>query len=145
MAAMAVYTVSQSPGSAPGTQAMRMNGKRYSSLFLKLVFIPLAKLIPGMSQTPETAARRYIQASGFEPTCLGSSLRRRLASSPARLRPCAFPTSTTATTKKPRGGPLCASQAWTCPRNAATAVPHRRGSVAAMAPRRTPSKPTMRT
>jgi hypothetical protein len=27
--------------------------------------IPLVKLIPGMSQTPETAARRYLQASEF--------------------------------------------------------------------------------
>jgi hypothetical protein len=27
--------------------------------------IPLVKLMPGMNQTPETAARRYIQASKF--------------------------------------------------------------------------------
>jgi hypothetical protein len=27
--------------------------------------LPLVKLIPGMSQTPETAARRYLQASKF--------------------------------------------------------------------------------
>jgi hypothetical protein len=29
------------------------------------VFIPLAKIIPGMTQTPEAAARRYLQASEF--------------------------------------------------------------------------------
>jgi hypothetical protein len=32
---------------------------------LKYLFIPIVKLIPGMTQTPETAARRYIQASKF--------------------------------------------------------------------------------
>ena len=55
---MAVYAVS--PGSAPDTKAARNAG-----LALKWVFIPLVKLIPGMTQTPETAARRYLQASEF--------------------------------------------------------------------------------
>jgi NAD(P)-dependent dehydrogenase (short-subunit alcohol dehydrogenase family) len=55
---MAVYAVA--PGSAPGTRASRNAGPA-----LKWVFIPLVKLIPGMSQTPETAARRYLQASEF--------------------------------------------------------------------------------
>ncbi len=55
---MAVYAVS--PGSAPDTKAVRNAGPA-----LKWLFIPLAKLIPGMSQTPETAARRYLQASAF--------------------------------------------------------------------------------
>lgn len=55
---MAVYAVS--PGSAPDTKASRNAG-----LALKWVFIPLAKLIPGMTQTPGTAARRYLQASEF--------------------------------------------------------------------------------
>ena len=32
---------------------------------LKWLLIPIVKLIPGMSQTPETAARRYLQASEF--------------------------------------------------------------------------------
>ena len=32
---------------------------------MKWLMIPLIKLIPGMSQTPETAARRYLQASEF--------------------------------------------------------------------------------
>jgi hypothetical protein len=32
---------------------------------VKYLFIPIANLIPGMNQTPETAARRYLQASKF--------------------------------------------------------------------------------
>ena len=32
---------------------------------MKWLMIPMVKLIPGMSQTPETAARRYLQASEF--------------------------------------------------------------------------------
>ena len=55
---MAVYAVS--PGSAPDTKAVRN-----ASATLKWLMIPLVKLIPGMSQTPETAARRYLQASEF--------------------------------------------------------------------------------
>jgi NAD(P)-dependent dehydrogenase (short-subunit alcohol dehydrogenase family) len=55
---MAVYAVS--PGSAPDTKAVRNAGWA-----LKWLMIPLVKLIPGMSQTPETAARRYLQASAF--------------------------------------------------------------------------------
>ena len=55
---MAVYAVS--PGSAPDTKAVRNAGPA-----LKWLFIPLVKLIPGMSQTPEIAARRYLQASEF--------------------------------------------------------------------------------
>jgi NAD(P)-dependent dehydrogenase (short-subunit alcohol dehydrogenase family) len=55
---MAVYAVA--PGSAPDTKASRNAGPA-----LKWVFIPLVKLIPGMSQTPETSALRYLQASEF--------------------------------------------------------------------------------
>lgn len=55
---MAVYAVS--PGSAPDTKAVRNLGP-----VMKSLMIPLVKLIPGMSQTPETAARRYLQASKF--------------------------------------------------------------------------------
>jgi NAD(P)-dependent dehydrogenase (short-subunit alcohol dehydrogenase family) len=55
---MAVYAVS--PGSAPDTKAVRNAGRA-----MKWLMIPLVKLIPGMSQTPETAARRYLQASAF--------------------------------------------------------------------------------
>jgi NAD(P)-dependent dehydrogenase (short-subunit alcohol dehydrogenase family) len=55
---MAVYAVS--PGSAPDTKAVRNLGP-----IMKWLMIPLVKLIPGMSQTPETAARRYLQASEF--------------------------------------------------------------------------------
>ena len=55
---MAVYAVS--PGSTPDTKAVRNAGPA-----LKWLMIPLVKLIPGMSHTPETAARRYLQASEF--------------------------------------------------------------------------------
>ena len=55
---MAVYAVS--PGSAPDTKAVRNVGPA-----LKYLMIPIMKLIPGMSQTPDTAARRYLQASEF--------------------------------------------------------------------------------
>ena len=55
---MAVYAVS--PGAATATRAVRNAG-----LALKYFFIPIVSLIPGMNQTPETAARRYLQASEF--------------------------------------------------------------------------------
>ena len=55
---MAVYAVS--PGAATATKVSRQ-----ASLAVKYLFIPLANLIPGMNQTPETAAGRYIQASKF--------------------------------------------------------------------------------
>ncbi|MBV8750926.1 MAG: short-chain dehydrogenase, partial [Candidatus Eremiobacteraeota bacterium] len=55
---MAVYAVS--PGSAPATNAVRNAGA-----LTKWLLIPLTKLIPGMSQTPEKAALRYLQASAF--------------------------------------------------------------------------------
>ena len=38
---------------------------RNAPAVLKYLFIPIVKLIPGMTQSPETAARRYIQASKF--------------------------------------------------------------------------------
>ena len=55
---MAVYAVS--PGAATDTKVVRNAG-----LALKYLFIPIVNLIPGMNQTPETAARRYLQASEF--------------------------------------------------------------------------------
>ena len=55
---MAVYAVA--PGSAPDTKA-----SRNASAVLKWLFIPLVKLLPGMTQTPQIAARRYLQASEF--------------------------------------------------------------------------------
>jgi NAD(P)-dependent dehydrogenase (short-subunit alcohol dehydrogenase family) len=55
---MAVYAVS--PGGATATNVVRS-----ASPMLKYVFIPIVNLIPGMNQTPETAASRYIQASEF--------------------------------------------------------------------------------
>jgi NAD(P)-dependent dehydrogenase (short-subunit alcohol dehydrogenase family) len=55
---MAVYAVS--PGAAPATNAVRNAGP-----LTKWLLIPVTKLIPGMSHTPETAAHRYLQASEF--------------------------------------------------------------------------------
>ena len=55
---MAVYAVS--PGAATATEVVRN-----ASPMLRYVFIPIVNLIPGMNQTPETAARRYLQASKF--------------------------------------------------------------------------------
>jgi len=55
---MAVYAVS--PGAATDTKVVRSAGP-----LLKYLFIPIANLIPGMNQTPETAARRYLQAAEF--------------------------------------------------------------------------------
>jgi NAD(P)-dependent dehydrogenase (short-subunit alcohol dehydrogenase family) len=55
---MAGYAVS--PGAATATKVSRQAG-----LAVKYLFIPIANLIPGMNQTPETAARRYLQASEF--------------------------------------------------------------------------------
>ena len=57
-AGMAVYAVS--PGAATATKVSRQ-----ASLAVKYLFIPIANLIPGMNQTPETAARRYLDASAF--------------------------------------------------------------------------------
>ena len=55
---MAAYAVS--PGGATDTKVVRSAGP-----LLKYLFIPIVNLIPGMNQTPETAARRYLQASEF--------------------------------------------------------------------------------
>jgi NAD(P)-dependent dehydrogenase (short-subunit alcohol dehydrogenase family) len=55
---MAVYAVS--PGGATATKVVRSAG-----FALKYLMIPIVNLIPGMNQTPETAARRYVQASEF--------------------------------------------------------------------------------
>ena len=57
-AGMAVNAVS--PGGATDTKVVRNAGP-----LLKYLFIPIVNLIPGMNQTPETAARRYLQASEF--------------------------------------------------------------------------------
>src|SRR5579863_3866316 len=53
---MAVYAVS--PGGATTTNVTRSAGWA-----LRHIFIPIVNLIPGMNQTPEVAAGRYIQAS----------------------------------------------------------------------------------
>ncbi len=55
---MAVYAVS--PGGATATKVVRNAGPA-----LKYLLIPIVNLIPGMNQTPGTAARRYLQASEF--------------------------------------------------------------------------------
>jgi len=55
---MAVYAVS--PGASNDTQVARNAGP-----LLKYLMIPIVNLIPGMNQTPETAAGRYMQASEF--------------------------------------------------------------------------------
>jgi len=55
---MAVYAVS--PGAATATKVVRNVNPA-----LKYLMIPIVRLIPGMDQTPETAARRYFQASEF--------------------------------------------------------------------------------
>jgi NAD(P)-dependent dehydrogenase (short-subunit alcohol dehydrogenase family) len=55
---MAVYAVS--PGAATATKVVRN-----VSPALRYLFIPIVNLVPGMNQTPETAARRYLQASEF--------------------------------------------------------------------------------
>lgn len=57
-AGMAVYAVS--PGGATDTKVVRN-----ANWALKHIFIPIVNLIPGMNQTPETAAARYLQASEF--------------------------------------------------------------------------------
>ena len=71
---MAVYAVS--PGSAPDTEVARNAGPA-----LKWLMIPLVKRIPGMAQTTETAAQRYIQASEFGTDVSGQFF----ASAPGKL------------------------------------------------------------
>jgi len=55
---MAAYAVS--PGAATATEVGRNAG-----LLVKYLMIPIVSRIPGMNQTPETAARRYLQAAQF--------------------------------------------------------------------------------
>ena len=55
---MAVYAVS--PGAATDTKVVRSAGP-----MLRYLLIPIVNHIPGMNQTPKTAARRYLQASEF--------------------------------------------------------------------------------
>jgi NAD(P)-dependent dehydrogenase (short-subunit alcohol dehydrogenase family) len=52
---MGVYAVS--PGSTPDTQ-----GLRSGSFMLRHVMVPILRLLPGMTQTPEEAAKRYLAA-----------------------------------------------------------------------------------
>ncbi len=105
---MAVYAVS--PGSAPDTQASRNAGRA-----LKWLFIPIVKLIPGMNQTPETAARRYLQASELGTDVSGQFFASAPRSSLAQWRRCATRTFTIAKTRKPRGRPSSRSPASTSP------------------------------
>jgi hypothetical protein len=101
---MAVYAVS--PGSAPDTKAVRNAGP-----LMKWLMLPLVKLIPGMSQTTETAARRYLQASEFGTDVSGQFSPRRPRRSPAQLRRCVTRTFTIAPTRKPPGRPSSRSLA----------------------------------
>jgi NAD(P)-dependent dehydrogenase (short-subunit alcohol dehydrogenase family) len=55
---IAVYAVS--PGASNATNVARNAGA-----LLKYLMIPVVNLIPGMNQTPEIAAGRYLQASEF--------------------------------------------------------------------------------
>src|SRR4029079_1372766 len=55
---LAVYAVS--PDGATDTPVVTRAGP-----LVKYLFIPIVDLNPGMNQTPETAARRYLQASEF--------------------------------------------------------------------------------
>ena len=55
---MAVYAVS--PGAATDTKVVRNAGPA-----LRYLLIPIVNRIPGMNQTPEVAARRYLQAAAF--------------------------------------------------------------------------------
>ena len=55
---MAVYAVA--PGAATATKV-----SRNVSPVLRYVMIPIVNLIPGMNQTPEKAASRYLQAAQF--------------------------------------------------------------------------------
>ncbi len=55
---MAAYAVS--PGAATDTKVVRNAGPA-----LRYLFIPIVNLIPGMNQTPEAAAGRYLRASEF--------------------------------------------------------------------------------
>ena len=71
---MAVYAVS--PGSTPDTKGLRNAGPA-----LKWLMVPLVKLIPGMSHTPETAAHPYLQASAFRTDVSGQFF----ASAPKKL------------------------------------------------------------
>jgi NAD(P)-dependent dehydrogenase (short-subunit alcohol dehydrogenase family) len=55
---MGVYAIS--PGSTPDTQ-----GLRSGSFMLRHVMVPILRLLPGMTQTPEEAAKRYLAAINF--------------------------------------------------------------------------------
>ena len=92
---MAVYAVA--PGSAPDTKASR------NAPALKYLFIPIVKLIPGMTQTPEAAARRYLQASKFETGLSGQFFASAPRSSPAQSRRCATRTCSIAPARKAPG------------------------------------------
>jgi hypothetical protein len=99
------------PVGAPDTKVVRNAGP-----LLKWLLIPMVKLIPGMSQTPETAARRYLQASEFGTDVSGQFFASApKGSSQAQLRRSATHTFTIAPTRKPRGRPSSRSPASTSP------------------------------
>ena len=104
---MAVYAVS--PGGATATKVVRNAGP-----LLKYLFIPIVNLIPGMNQTPETAARRYLQASEFGTDVSGQFFASAKGSSQAQSRRSASLTSTIEPARKPLGRPSSRSPASTC-------------------------------
>ena len=101
---MAVYAVS--PGGATATKVVRSAGP-----LLKYLFIPIVNLIPGMNQTPETAALRYLQASEFGTDVSGQFFASARGSSQVPLRCSASRTYTIARARKPRGRPSSRSPA----------------------------------
>ena len=113
-----------SPGGATATNVVRS-----ASPMLKYVFISIVNLIPGMNQTPETAASRYLQASEFGTDSQGNSSPRPKGSSQARSRCGASHTSTIAATRKLRGRPSSKSPASTClTRHLSARCPQRRAA-----------------
>ena len=103
---MAVYAVS--PGGATDTKVVRNAGP-----LLKYLFIPIVNLIPGMNQTPETAARRYLQASEFGTDVSGQFFASAQGKFTGPIEASATHTSTIAPARKPRGRPSSRSLAST--------------------------------
>ncbi len=109
---LAVYAA-VSPGGATDTNKV----VRSAGPLLRYLFIPIVNLIPGMNrQTPETAARRYLQASEFQNKRLrGNSSRSAKGRVLGPNQRCSGNrTYTIAPARKPRGRPSSTSPASTC-------------------------------
>lgn len=103
---MAVYAVS--PGASNDTKVARNAGP-----LLKYLMIPIVNLIPGMNQTPETAARRYLQASEFGTDVSGQFFASAQGKFSGPMKVQRQP-STIAPARKLRGRPWSRSPASTC-------------------------------